>query len=145
MFAAAIAPMPSCHRCGICDRVIHRMLYSRCRDKSISRWIEWILERPGHPEYAHVDFAKRYADWHRGGHVGPEPKYFGPPPECKPPLLCRRLVWTPVIAEIAAAQEAFKKLIDEGFVAHRVKRDGLAGSRMVRFDPVAEEVIFMRG
>lgn len=111
------------------------MLNPRTRSGSIAKWIAWVLDRPDHPEYAHVDFAKRFGAWHVGGCVGTEPKYVAP-------LIDRRLVWSSAIVEIRAAQEVFKKLINEGMSAYRIRKDGSPGRQIVRFNPSAEEVVF---
>ncbi len=135
VYAALVIDSPSSHRCGICDRIIYSVLNPRARSGSIVKWIAWILERPGHPEYAHVDFASRYGKWHVDGCVGPEPKYVFR-------VVDRRLVWSSAIAEIRAAREVFEKFISEGMLAYRIRKDGSPGRRIVCFNPSAEEVVF---
>ncbi len=104
--------------------------------EDIVGWIEWVLARPGHPEYLAIDFAKRSSEWYQGGQVGPEPLFEDPLP------VMRRLVWGPAIAEIEEAREIFSKWVDEGMIPHRVKVDGSPGRRIVRFNSAAEEVVF---
>lgn len=108
--------------------------------EDILGWIDWVLARPGHPEYRAIDFARRFSKWQRGDRVGPEPligdRLSG---------VSRRLVWSSTIAEIKAARDIFEQLIGEGVLAYRIRANGSVGRRIVRFDPTAEEVVFVTG
>lgn len=56
----------------------------------------------------------------------------------------KRLVWNRMsIADIAEANNMFDQFIKQGLEAFRVGGNGKAGSRMEKFDPTAEEVLFL--
>lgn len=57
----------------------------------------------------------------------------------------KRVVWdSTVMQEIIAAKEMFDKLVAQGLVPYRVDQGGKATEQvMQKFDPTAEEVIFL--
>lgn len=56
----------------------------------------------------------------------------------------KRLVWNRLnMGDISEAHRMFDRFNGEGLQAYRVGGDGKAGERMTKFDPTAEEVIFL--
>ncbi len=56
----------------------------------------------------------------------------------------KRLVWNRMsMGDIAEAGRMFDQFIKEGLSAYRVGGDGRQGAPMDRFDPTAEEVLFL--
>ena len=55
-----------------------------------------------------------------------------------------KVIWDPENDdEIEAAEEQFDNLIDKGFRAFKVKKDGEAGRATKKFDPSAGRIILM--
>lgn len=56
----------------------------------------------------------------------------------------KRLVWNRLsLGDISEAERMFNSFIGEGLAAYRVGGDGKQGAAMTKFDPTAEEVIFL--
>lgn len=56
----------------------------------------------------------------------------------------KRLVWNRLsMADISEADRMFKQFMSEGLSPYRVGGDGKQGAAMDKFDPTAEEVIFL--
>jgi len=56
----------------------------------------------------------------------------------------KRLVWNRLsLSDISEADKMFNQFISQGLTAYRVGGDGKQGSPMEKFDPTAEEVIFL--
>lgn len=56
----------------------------------------------------------------------------------------KRLVWNRLnMGDISEAERMFNSFIGEGLAAYRVGGDGKQGAAMTKFDPTAEEVIFL--
>lgn len=45
--------------------------------------------------------------------------------------------------EVEAAEEQFDSLIDKGFTAYKVKKDGGKGRKITKFDPSAGKIIMV--
>lgn len=55
-----------------------------------------------------------------------------------------KLIWnSEVPAEVEAAEEHFDSLIEKGFSAFSVKKDGEKGSKITKFDPDLEMIIMV--
>ncbi len=56
----------------------------------------------------------------------------------------KRLIWNRMnMGDIAEAEKMFNEFVKQGLAAYNVVPGGKSGSRMERFDPTAEEVIFL--
>jgi hypothetical protein len=56
----------------------------------------------------------------------------------------KRLVWNRLsMGDISEANRMFDRFVSEGLDPYRVGGDGKTGARMDKFDPTAEEVIFL--
>lgn len=55
-----------------------------------------------------------------------------------------KMLWDPANEdEVAAAEEQFDRLIDKGFKAYRVKKDGEKGKKIKKFDEDAGKIILV--
>ena len=55
-----------------------------------------------------------------------------------------KVIWDPKNDdEVEAAEEQFDSLVDKGFLAFKVKKDGSKGTQIKEFDPKAGKIILV--